>query len=395
MTRGLSYWGARLNEEFEFKTSGEIQTKAYEDDLGYWTGPGGVRYHQDGTEVKKGDTWTEAEAYALYGTKLKDFCEHVEREVKVDLNDDQFSACVLLAWNVGKTNFSNSTVLERINEGRFEDASAAFLMWRRGTLHGGEIGWDGEPARDPDGNIMEEGLRWFKLVRGILRRHVCEALLFNGLSWACTYDPNIVQLKGEPQPDRKGWTDKETYSSNWRDILNLARREPLPSPPENTELAPEQPVAPVAKGEARHAETSVVSVPDEIVLTEKVEEPAPAKKPVGNKPPILNQDRTYEIDESLPTKRMEDSQRFIGAMLTAFGHFLKKAGFNGAAGSGIFGTATTFYLAIIDSPVLLAAMTGVTASAFFGALWVVGKFTEKKGVKTQKQGEVDAVQGLH
>ena len=42
--------------------------------------------------------------------------------VEVELTQEQFDALVVWIYNLGPTNFKNSTLLKRINEGNFEDA---------------------------------------------------------------------------------------------------------------------------------------------------------------------------------------------------------------------------------------------------------------------------------
>ena len=55
----------------------------------------------------------------------------VDREVLVDLNQDQFDALVIFVYNVGATAFKNSTMLKMINKGDMAGASEQFVRWNR------------------------------------------------------------------------------------------------------------------------------------------------------------------------------------------------------------------------------------------------------------------------
>ena len=56
--------------------------------------------------------------------------------VLVPVNENQFSAMVSLAYNMGSGGFSRSTVLEALNEGDYEQAADNFRNHNRG---GGEV----------------------------------------------------------------------------------------------------------------------------------------------------------------------------------------------------------------------------------------------------------------
>jgi lysozyme len=72
---------------------------------------------------------SKAQAEILLLKDCEEAQEAVEKLVKVPLNDNQFSALVSFVFNLGETNFRSSTMLKRINEGNFKDASYQFLRW--------------------------------------------------------------------------------------------------------------------------------------------------------------------------------------------------------------------------------------------------------------------------
>jgi lysozyme len=81
--------------------------------------------------VKKGDKITQAEADDLLAEDLERFEEGVARYIgHAPATDDQFSACVCLAFNIGLERFRNSTVLKRHRLKNYTGAANAFLLWK-------------------------------------------------------------------------------------------------------------------------------------------------------------------------------------------------------------------------------------------------------------------------
>jgi lysozyme len=97
-----------------------VKLTAYKDPAGVWT---------IGYDVTEGLVWTEAQAIAA----LKADCLTAENGVNTyvtgDLTDNQFSACVSLAYNIGNGNFRNSSVLKYINANQRGKAALAFMLW--------------------------------------------------------------------------------------------------------------------------------------------------------------------------------------------------------------------------------------------------------------------------
>lgn len=96
-----------------------------------------VGYGSTGPHVKMGREITEADADALLDKDLERFEAGVTKLVEgVATNDNQFSAMVCLAFNIGLGAFAGSTVLKRHKLGNKIGAANAFEMWVRG---GGKI----------------------------------------------------------------------------------------------------------------------------------------------------------------------------------------------------------------------------------------------------------------
>lgn len=81
-----------------------------------WTIGYGSTQYLDGKPVKQGDKITQQQAEELLIDTVNMFAQGVEKLIKVDLNDNQFSALVSFAFNLGIGNLQKSTLLKKVNE---------------------------------------------------------------------------------------------------------------------------------------------------------------------------------------------------------------------------------------------------------------------------------------
>ncbi len=120
----ISQRGVDLIKEFE-----GCRLTAYLDELAkppVWTiGYGHTRTAREGLTVSQ-DT-----AERLLRADVGEFAYVVLNLCAVTPNSNQFAALTSLAYNVGVTNFSRSTVLRMHNAGKFPEAAAAFSMWNK------------------------------------------------------------------------------------------------------------------------------------------------------------------------------------------------------------------------------------------------------------------------
>lgn len=86
--------------------------------------------------AKAGMTITEAQAEQLLRADVRNSEDAVRRMVTVPINENQFSAMVSLAYNLGSGGFSNTSVLERLNDGNTKGAADAFLRYNRARING-------------------------------------------------------------------------------------------------------------------------------------------------------------------------------------------------------------------------------------------------------------------
>lgn len=115
--------GITLVKEFE-----GFSDKAYKCPAGVWTLGYG---HTEG--VKEGDKITMRKAHDLLADELNEYAEKVEALCKFFPNQNQLAALTSLAYNIGITGFSKSTVLKRHNVGDYEAAARAFSMWNKAS----------------------------------------------------------------------------------------------------------------------------------------------------------------------------------------------------------------------------------------------------------------------
>lgn len=120
----ISEKGYEIIREFE-----GFRSTAYRDTGGVWTiGFGTIRY-PDGTKVKQGDTCTrnEAEQWLKNDCVWVDAC--LDKNVKVNLNQNQFDALASFVYNIGETAFVKSTMLTLINQNSLTSAASQFDRW--------------------------------------------------------------------------------------------------------------------------------------------------------------------------------------------------------------------------------------------------------------------------
>ena len=106
-----------------------FRSKAYLDTGGVWTiGFGTIKY-PNGTSVQKGDVCTtqQAEQWLKNDCKWVDAC--LDKNVKVNLNQNQFDALASFVYNIGETAFVKSTMLALLNENSLTLAASQFDRW--------------------------------------------------------------------------------------------------------------------------------------------------------------------------------------------------------------------------------------------------------------------------
>lgn len=101
--------------------------KAYKCPANVWT----IGYGHTKT-VKPGQLITHEEAEELLKKDMKEFENHVNKLVKVELTQNQFDALVSFTFNVGAGALKRSTLLKKLNRGDYDGAANEFRRWNRG-----------------------------------------------------------------------------------------------------------------------------------------------------------------------------------------------------------------------------------------------------------------------
>lgn len=117
--RTINRAGLELIRRFE-----GFRPRAYLCPANVWT----IGYGHTG-DVKDGDQITLHQGEAILEVDLDRFERGVAELVKVEINDNQFSALVSLAFNIGLEALRRSTLLRKLNAGDFEGAGRQFPVW--------------------------------------------------------------------------------------------------------------------------------------------------------------------------------------------------------------------------------------------------------------------------
>lgn len=124
----LNKAGIDLMHEFE-----GLRLEAYLCPAKVWTIGYGNTFYEDGNKVKKGDVITLDRANELYENIVnKRFAEPLKKLLVVKLNENQFSALVSLAYNIGMGNIKTSTLLKMVNKNPNNPfIKEQFLRWNK------------------------------------------------------------------------------------------------------------------------------------------------------------------------------------------------------------------------------------------------------------------------
>lgn len=149
MPTAMTYSKAGLVLTEHYEADGGPVLTAYWDVFGkVWT----IGYGHTGPEVVEGLVWTAEQCEQALLSDIAWATADVNKYVNVQLNQDQFDACVDFTFNCGVGNFNSSTLCKLINVGNMTAADLEFAKW----VHSGG-----------------------KVVPGLIRRRTDEAKLFS------------------------------------------------------------------------------------------------------------------------------------------------------------------------------------------------------------------------
>lgn len=105
---------------------------AYQCSARVWTIGWGNTFYQDKTPVKEGDRITQQQANDLFEVIMNEFAVGVRRLLTNSVNENQFSALVCFAYNVGVGNLRRSTLLRKVNVNPLDATiSSEFMRWNK------------------------------------------------------------------------------------------------------------------------------------------------------------------------------------------------------------------------------------------------------------------------
>jgi len=119
--------GLLKDEELNFIREVEgLEHNAYQDEGGVWT----IGYgHTRG--VKEGDSISTHKANTYLNTDLIAFELQLQRLVRVELTQNQYTALLSFIYNIGATQFAKSTLLKYVNEKKFDLVPDELRKWNR------------------------------------------------------------------------------------------------------------------------------------------------------------------------------------------------------------------------------------------------------------------------
>jgi lysozyme len=123
----LSAAGLATVKEFE-----GLRLKSYKCPAGVWTIGYGHTSAAGPPTVTPALEITKAGAEEILKRDLSQYENGVNELVQIGITQGQFDALVSFAYNTGVWRLGGSTLLKRVNAGRFDDVPAEFMKWTKG-----------------------------------------------------------------------------------------------------------------------------------------------------------------------------------------------------------------------------------------------------------------------
>ncbi len=106
-----------------------FRSRAYRDVVGVWTIGYGHTSMAGLPRVTPGLKISRQQGESILARDVEKFSRQIRPLIHVKLNDNQFSALVSFAYNVGVGGFKRSSVLQRVNTGRFDAVPNRLSLW--------------------------------------------------------------------------------------------------------------------------------------------------------------------------------------------------------------------------------------------------------------------------
>ena len=95
-----------------------------------------IGYGHTGSDVYPGLVWTQDQADEALEHDVSITSGQIAPLIKTILNDNQFSAFVCLAFNIGVHAFAGSSALAFANRGDLADVPDHIMLWNKTTING-------------------------------------------------------------------------------------------------------------------------------------------------------------------------------------------------------------------------------------------------------------------
>jgi lysozyme len=98
-----------------------------------------IGYGHTGPEVVAGLAWDKAQCIKQMRADVERVVEEIRPLFSRELNDNQFSALVSLAYNIGTAGFKRSSAFARANVGNLDEVPDAIRMWTKTRIRGKRV----------------------------------------------------------------------------------------------------------------------------------------------------------------------------------------------------------------------------------------------------------------
>jgi lysozyme len=123
----MSTTGLAIVKEFE-----GLRLKAYKCPAAVWTVGYGHTSAAGAPNVTPDLVITKEDAEEILARDMEQYEDGVRKYVKVGLTQGQFDALVDFAYNAGVGALAKSTLLKKVNAGKFDEVPAEFMKWTKG-----------------------------------------------------------------------------------------------------------------------------------------------------------------------------------------------------------------------------------------------------------------------
>jgi len=95
-----------------------------------------IGYGHTGSDVFPGLTWIQEQADQALQNDVAAVVAEITPLITAGLNDNQFSAFVCLAFNIGANAFAGSSALHLANQGDLAEVPSHIALWNKTTING-------------------------------------------------------------------------------------------------------------------------------------------------------------------------------------------------------------------------------------------------------------------